>query len=174
MPLSIQKIFNANIYLDGTTDLIGRAAEIQLPKITAKTEEHIGTGMVGVLDLPTGLEKMELKIKWAGFYADHVLAGANPFKSHKLLIRAAHETYTNEGLAEEQSLTIHATGSWKEGVGGTIKPRAAADGFDDTISLSYFKVKLAATELLEIDVHNNIWIVGGEDVLSTYRANIGQ
>jgi len=63
MGLSIQKVFNANVYLDGTNDLMGRASEIKLPEVAAKLAEHGAVGMVGDIKLPTGMQAMSMTFK---------------------------------------------------------------------------------------------------------------
>lgn len=171
MAISIQKIFNANIYVDGTLEQIGRAKEIKLPEITVKTIEHSALGMIGVIELPAGLEKLTMSIKWTGLYADLVKLGANPFKAHRFQIRANHETYTAEGRADEKPLVILLSGSWKKSAPGTLKPQDASEG-DDELTLTYYKVSLDGDELLEIDVLQNIWRVGGVDVLEQFRASL--
>lgn len=40
------QVVNATIYLNGKT-LLGRAAEVKLPEITAAMKEHSALGMVG-------------------------------------------------------------------------------------------------------------------------------
>jgi hypothetical protein len=173
MAIEVNKLFNGNVYLDGTKELIGRASEITLPKIQPATHEHSGLGMVGSLSLPAGLQEMELEIKWSGFYADHLKAAGNPFTTNKLQARGNHEVYTPEGRTEERPFVVQMTGWWKETGLGTLKAREAADGYDDKLTLSYLKVMLGGEPLYEVDVYNNVWRVGGEDVLATYRQNLG-
>ena len=51
------QVVNANIYLNGK-NLLGRAAEVKLPEVTAVMKEHSALGMVGKFELPAGFEKM--------------------------------------------------------------------------------------------------------------------
>jgi P2 family phage contractile tail tube protein len=173
MAIQVSKVFNANVYIDGTNEQIGRASEIKLPDIAATVSEHKGLGMVGTLELPSGLQAMVLAIKWSGFYGDQVRFGGNPFQARKLQIRASHETYGAEGRVEQLPLVVLATGHWKKMAPGTFKPQEAADGYDDELAVSYLKISLDGTELLEVDVFQNIWRVDGEDVLETMRQNLG-
>ena len=46
MGLQINKLTNANIYVNGN-NLLGRAAEVELPSIGFKMAEHMALGMVG-------------------------------------------------------------------------------------------------------------------------------
>ena len=60
--MEIKKIFNANVYIDGTNSLLGRAREIVLPSVTMNTEEHKGLGMLGALELPVGLVPLDTQL----------------------------------------------------------------------------------------------------------------
>lgn len=173
MATNIQKLFNANLYLDGTNDLIGRLAEIELPTLEPEKHEHSGLGMVGSLSLPSGLQELVVSMKWAGFYGDHLKVSANPFATHTLQARGNHETYTPEGRTEQLPYVVQMRGWWQKTALGTLKPREAADGYDDEVTLSYLKVKLGGEDLAEVDVFANKWVVGGEDVLATLRQNLG-
>lgn len=175
MSTTVQKLFNANVYLDATLDLMGRASEITLPTLKPTTNEHSGLGMVGQLVLPAGgIEEQELQIKWSGFYQEHIKAAANPFQTNKLQIRGNLETHGAGGRLQQLAYVCKVTGWWKETPLGTLKPREAADGYDDKLTLNYLSLKAGGEELLEIDVYNNIWRSGGEDLLATYRQNLGQ
>jgi uncharacterized protein len=171
MAITISKIFNANIYIDGTTELLGRAKECKLPDITTKMVEHTALGLAGTLELPAGLDKMSITVKWQGFYADLVKCGVNPFTSHKLQIRANHETFTTGGRTEQKSLVIHVTGSWKKFSMGNLKAQDASES-DDELSVTYIKCILDGEELFEIDVFANVWKVAGVDILEAFRTNL--
>ncbi|STJ83855.1 phage major tail tube protein [Escherichia coli] len=65
--IEINRITNANIYLDGT-NLLGRAEEVKLPDVSMIMQEHKALGMVGKVELPAGFDKLEGEIKWNSFY----------------------------------------------------------------------------------------------------------
>ena len=67
--IEINRITNANIYLDGA-NLLGRAEEVKLPDVSMTMQEHKALGMVGKVELPAGFDKMEGEIKWNSFYRD--------------------------------------------------------------------------------------------------------
>ena len=77
------QVVNATIYLNGKT-LLGRAAEVKLPEITAAMKEHSALGMVGKFELPAGFEKMEGEIVWNSFYADVLKSQADIFTAYSL------------------------------------------------------------------------------------------
>lgn len=169
--MEIKKIFNANVYIDGTNSLLGRAREIVLPSVTMNTEEHKGLGMLGALELPVGLAPLVTTVTWSGWYADRVLL-ANPFASRKLQVRASVETFGAGGRVEQQPLVVLLTASWKTAPLGTLSAGSGGE-VQDELATTYVRLLVDGVELLEVDVHNNIWRQGGVDVLEQYRANLG-
>ena len=172
MPIQVNKVTNANIYLDGDKSLIGRAAEVTLPDIEMAMNEHTGLGMVGSLELPQGLNALTMSVKWNGFYAEHLRAGANPFASHSMQVRASVETYGAAGRVEERPVVWLVTASWKKTGLGAPKPKEAME-FEDELAVSYIKTTFDGEDVMEIDVLQNIWNVNGEDILKTWRQNLG-
>lgn len=64
--IQINRITNANIYLDGN-NLLGRATEIKLPDVSLIMQEHKALGMVGKIELPAGFDKLEGKLNGTPF-----------------------------------------------------------------------------------------------------------
>lgn len=170
--MEISQILNANVYIDGTNNLLGRAASITLPDVKATIETHRGLGMIGSVEFPTGLEVLVTKIKWAGFYADAVKLGSNPFASHKLQARASVEAFGPGGRVSEESLVCSLICSWKTKPLGTFAPGTKQET-EDELSTTYLKLTQNGKDLIEIDVHQNVWKVDGVDVLATYKKNLG-
>lgn len=170
--MNISKIFNANVYVDGTNSLLGRAGEVTLPEVVAKMEEHVGLGMIGVVELPTGLSVLTTKVKWKGFYPDQIEYGANPFVARKLQVRASHETYAAGGRVAELPLVVQLTCRWKKTPLGVFVPQTGQE-HEDELATTYVRIVLDGEELLEIDVLENVWRVRGQDVLATYNKNLG-
>ncbi|MDF0606629.1 phage major tail tube protein [Neisseriaceae bacterium TC5R-5] len=169
--IEVNRITNANVYLNGNS-LLGRAEEIKLPDITAIMQEHKALGMVGKIELPAGFEKLEGEIKWNSFYKDVARLMANPFKSAQLQCRSNIETYGAQGRIQEVSLVTFLTVMFKKNPLGTFKPLDNAE-FSASFSATYIKQVVDGEEVLELDYLANIFRVGGEDVLATYRSNIG-
>lgn len=167
----ISKIYNANIYLDGTINLVGRASQIVLPNITAVTEEHKALGMPGSVEFLMGLAKLEAKIKWEGFYAEYI-ATSDFMTAHKLQVRANVQTFGPGGLEEEKPLVVKMTGTFKDKPLGTFAPQTSVN-FEDAIALTYIEQSLDGKELLAYDPVRAIWRVNGKDMLAKYRANLG-
>lgn len=170
--MDISQILNANIYLDGTNSLLGRAATVTLPDIVTSVEAHRGLGMIGSVEFPTGLEAMVTKIKWAGLYPDVLKAATNPFKSHKLQVRASLQTFGAGGLVAEVPLVCLLTVAWKKVPLGAFTAGTKQEA-EDELSTTYLKLTVDGKDIVEIDVHQNVWKVDGEDVLADYIKNIG-
>jgi len=170
MAVKINRITNANVYLDGGT-LLGRAEEIKLPDVAAKMSEHKALGMVGTIELPSGFDKMEGEIKWSSFYKDVMTKVANPFKFVSLQVRANVETYTSQGRTEQQSLVVFLTVAFKKNPGGTFKQHDNAE-FPTGFACYYLKQVVDGQDVLEFDPMSNIYKVAGKDQLAEYRANV--
>lgn len=170
MSVSLNRITNANIYLDGGS-LLGKAEEIKLPDITTKMAEHKALGMVGTIELPSGIDKMEGEVKWASFYQDVMSKVANPFKFVSMQVRCNVETYGSQGRVEEKKLVTFLTVAFKKNPAGTFKQHENAE-FPTGFSCYYIKQQIDGQDVLELDVLANIFKVNGEDVLANYRANV--
>lgn len=170
--MQISQILNANVYIDGTNNLIGRASTITLPDIKTTVESHRGLGMIGSVEFPTGLEVMVTKVKWSGFYPDAIKLGANPFATHKLQVRASFETYGAGGRVSEVPLVCSLVGFWKSKPLGAFSPGAKQET-EDELSTSYIKISIGGKDVVEIDINENVWKVDGVDVLETYKKNLG-
>ncbi len=170
MAVRINRITNANVYVDGAS-FLGKTEEIKLPDITTIMSEHKALGLVGKLELPSGLDKMDGEIKWSSFYKDAMAKMANPFQFVSLQVRASVETYGSQGRVEQKPLVVFMTVSFKKNPGGTIKQHDNAE-FPSSFSCYYLKQVLDGQDILEFDVMANIYKVEGVDLLVDYRANV--
>ncbi|KAF0205495.1 MAG: phage tail core [Gallionellaceae bacterium] len=170
MAIEINRITNANVYLDGAS-LLGKAEEIKLPDITAKMVEHKALGLAGTIELPSGFDKMEGEVKWSSYYADVMAKAANPFKFVSIQVRCNVETYSTQGRTEEKPLVTFLTVAFKKNPGGTFKQHDNAE-FPTSFSVYYIKQVLDGQDILEFDAMSNIYKVNGEDMLANYRANV--
>jgi uncharacterized protein len=169
--IEINRITNANVYMDGAS-FLGRAEEINLPQVKHTMSEHKALGMVARGEFFSGIDKMECKIKWASLYADVMKKAADPFTAVSLQARASLESYTGQGRTAELPVVVYITGTFKEFPLGNFKQHDNAE-FETNMSVLYAKLVVDGEEIFEIDVLENIYKVGGEDILATYRQNIG-
>lgn len=169
MPALIEKILNANVYIDDF-NFVGRATEVDITKTTVKTTEHQTLAMVGPLELFQGIEKMEGTIKWAAFNAE-VLAKMSPTRALKLTIRVAQQEYANSSVVNTGQVRAVMVGRAKATEPQTVK---AGEGSLQTVfALDYFKKTVNERDVIEVDIPNYIYRVDGEDIYADVRAALG-
>ncbi|TNF65688.1 MAG: phage major tail tube protein [Gammaproteobacteria bacterium] len=156
---------NFGVYVDGVAYL-GLASEIQLPKISVKTEEWTAAGMSGTVDIDTGkVEKMEAVIKLKGIQTDPVKAIGNT--EAPLIIRGSLRNKDGES----KKLIIEMRGLLKEYDTGTINAESLGET-SITLSLSYYRLNVDNEDLIEVDPINNVRSISGENSLESVLANI--
>lgn len=171
MGLEINRLTNANIYVDGNSWL-GRAEEVTLPVITSKMSEHKALGMVGMVELFSGIDKLEARIKWNSVYKDVFKKAANPTKTVQMQVRASLENYGSEGKTGESACVVYMTAQFKALPLGTFKQNENVE-LESALNVTYIKLVVGGETILELDVLANIYTVDGVDLLATYRANLG-
>lgn len=169
--ISVNRITNANVYLEGGS-LLGQAESIDLPTIKHKMADHKALGMVGTLEFPAGVEKLESKIKWNSFYPSAMKAEANPTKTVQLQCRGSVLTWAATGVTAEVPLVCLMTALFKKFDGGKFRQHDNVERESD-LAVYYVKLTFAGEEILEFDPMANIYRVAGQDILDKYRSNIG-
>lgn len=172
MSLSVRKLENANVYDAVLGSLLGRASEVELPSITAIMSDHEALGMNAKLELPTGIDKLEAKIRWNSQYPDAVKRYGSVYDSVQLQVRSSSAIYEGGSRTEEQPVVVFLRGTPKMVAGGTFKQNAF-EGAETDLNVTYFRLRINGEDLVEIDALNNIYKVAGVDKLAQYRANLG-
>lgn len=171
MGLEIKRLTNANVYLDGAS-LLGKVEEFDLPTLKQKMSDHKAMGMIGEVELPSGLQKMEARFKWASFYSDVITKAGNPYKSVSIQVRGSVEQYGAGGKSADIAYKVFMTCSFKELPLGNFKPQDNVE-FTSLANVTYIRVEQAGKVLIEVDVLANIYRIDGVDILAEYRANLG-
>ncbi len=169
--VTVNRVTNANVYINGNS-LLGKAEEIDLPKITAKMAEHKALGMQGAIELPTGFDKMEARIKWNSFYADVMSLMGDPYKVHAIQCRSSVEVYTAAGRTQQQPMVAFMRGQFKEIPAGNFKQHDNVE-MESRLAVTYLKIEVNGQPKIEFDALANIYKVDGVDILGQYKANIG-
>jgi len=169
--IAIKRLTQANVYLNGAT-LLGRVAEIELPDIKTKQLEHKALGMIGDLEFPSGFEKLEGKLKWASVEADVLVQVFNPFKAAQLMVRSSLESYTNLGRVTEDPVVIYLDVMFKVAQNPNFKPNESVE-MEAEYNAMYMKQVIGGQDIVEIDMLSNTFKVGGVDLLTNYRSNLG-
>lgn len=170
MSIAINRLNNVNVYLDGN-NFAGRAEEVDVPELNFKMSEHKGLGMFGTVELPSGLDKMEARIKWSSMYPEVLNKVSDPFQARQIKVHGTVESYGPGGRGNQLPLKITMTGFPKKLPGGKFKHQDAAE-FETTFSITSCKMVLDGQTIFDVDVFANIYFSAGQDVLAQFRANL--
>ena len=169
--IAINRLTNANVYI-GANSLLGKLDEIELPEVKIKTAEHKALGMIGAMKVPAGIEIMEGKFKWNSLYPDVLKRIANPFRNLEIQVRGSLEQYTIQGRTLEIPVKVLLTIAPLGLPGGSYKQNENVEA-ETEFTAFYMKQVIGGEDIVEVDVLNNIYKAGGEDLLQQYRSNIG-
>lgn len=171
MALDIRKITNGNVYIDGA-NYLGRVEEATLSEVKWKMTEHKALGLVGSVEFPSGIDKMEATLKWSGFYNEALLMGADPFTARQIMVRGSVEKYEPNGRTAQVAVVMYFTATPKNTQGGSFKQH---DNWDAStmFNVTACKIVYDGVTLLEYDALANIYKVAGSDLLAAYKVNTG-
>lgn len=146
----------------------GKVSEIELPKLTLKTEEFRAGGMDAPVEIDMGMEKLEASITFSEYDADIFKQfGLTTGDAVPLILRGAIEN-----SAGTEAVIINLTGifkeldsgSWKAGDETTLKA---------SIACKYYKLTIDGSPLVEIDVEGMVRKINGVDQLKQQRKALG-
>ena len=169
-PLKVDRITNANIYIDGTS-MLGKAEEVEVVWPKAKMADHKGLGMAGTAEFPVGIDKLEAKLKWISLYTE-VLQAMSVYQSHQFQVRTSKESYTSQGRTLELPVVLLMTAQFKDGGPLSFKQHEQVD-FPTVLVVYHCEYYVAGVQYLLYDVMANMYIVNGVDQLANFRANLG-
>lgn len=169
--IEIKRLTNANVYVDGNS-LLGKVDECKMPEVKVNMTEHKALGMVGKLEFPSGVDKLEATFKWNSFYSDVLQKVANPFKAVELQLRGSLETYGNGGRTDQVGVVVYLTGTFNKLPLGGFKQHDNVET-ESTMSVTFCKLEINGEVVIEFDALANIYKVGGVDLLETYKQLIG-
>jgi len=159
---------NFNLFVDGRGKA-GVAAEINLPKLTLKTDEHLAGGMDVPVDIDLGMEKLTTDFTLNEYSPDTLkLFGLADGASTPLTFRGA--VTGDAGVIVP--VVVSMRGMLTEVDPGTAKV-GEKTAVKFTASLRYYKLTYDGNDIHEIDADNMKRIIGGVDQLEAERAAIG-
>lgn len=159
---------NMNLFVDGR-GYAGRVDEIELPKLTLKTEEHRTGGMDVPVEIDLGMEKLETSLTIADYDPDVFrLFGLLDTQDKPVTVRGAIQRQGEPA----QAVSISLRGGWKEIDSGTWKPGDKST-LKVSVALNYFRLTIAGEEVVEVDAKNLVRKVGGVDQMAEIRNAIG-
>jgi P2 family phage contractile tail tube protein len=170
--ISINRITNANVYDNGNS-LLGKVEEITLPTVKAKVVAVKALGMIMDVELPSGFEKMDGKMKWNAVYSDLILAFGSIFNTRQIQVRGNLEAYDSSGRTAEISVVAFLTIRFKDAMPGLTMKQNDNPEQESEFTCSYYRLEIDGERMIEVDAFSNIYFVGDEDQLANYRINLG-
>ena len=168
----LEEIREGVVFVEGNS-YFGTTNEIKLPEIQFRTNERKPTGGIGVIELPAGIDKMELEINWNTY--DQKLAGSafNPRQATAMMVRSVKRTFDGSGAVNaEVKLITHLKVLPKSFGLGTHKNGEAIE-VPTKFAVHAIKQVLDGETIIDIDIINQVYEVGGVDLLSTVRQILG-
>ncbi|WP_445115013.1 phage major tail tube protein [Acinetobacter sp. WZC-1] len=160
---------NYNVFVD-THSWAGVAEEVTIPKITKKTEDYRGAGMIGDIALGLGYEKLEGEIKYAGFdirqYRQLGVCGTSDLPVRYVGVYDRQDTCTT------QSVEIYMRGMARE-----LDPGASKNGEKTEITMSYnytyYRMEVDGVIEVELDLIRGIERFGDSDLAAGLKQLLG-
>ena len=167
--MAIQDVLkNLTLFVDGR-GYAGKVEEVELPKLTVKTEEFRAGGMDAPVEVELGMEKMETSFTLNSYSAETLkLFGLAPGNHKPLTIKGT--LLSEDGSEKPIAINLRGMlrevdmGTWKPGEKGTLKMAMA---------VSYYKLTHDGQVIYEIDPVNMIRAINGTDQLAQTRTNLG-
>jgi len=158
-----------NLFVDGF-GFLGKAEEINPPKLTLKTEEFRAGGMDAPLEADMGMEKLEADFSLIE-YDPHTL-GLFGVQIGAASSFTARGSMTNPSTGIAAPIVVTMRGRIKELDMGTWKPGESAK-LKCQLMLNYYRLNMGGVDIIEIDVQGMKRIINGVDQLALTRANLG-
>lgn len=159
---------NLTLWIDGR-GMAGQVQDVNPPKLTQKTDDFQGGGMVAPVKITVGMEGLTTDFSLIAYDPDVLsLFGVVEGSTVPLTIRGALESFdgtvTPIVMTMRGKITEQDPGTWKPGEVPYLK---------NTMSLNYYKLQHGTKVVHEIDVENMVAIINGTDTLSTFRSALG-
>jgi uncharacterized protein len=163
-----QRLTNFAVFADGK-GYVGVAPELNLPKVTSKTEEYRAGGMDTPVEVITGTEKLEASFTLAEYNADVMaLWGLTTNAETQFVFRGSLQRQGEDAVAIVAILGGRIKeldpGTWKAGEQATLKA---------SLAISYYRLTVDGVDVIEIDALNMKRIVHGVDQLASVRTALG-
>ena len=160
---------NFNVFVD-THSWAGVAESVTIPKITKKTEDFRGAGMIGDVALSMGYEKLEGEVVYAGFdvkqYRQLGVCGTSD-----LPVRFVG-MYQRQDNCTSQIVEIYTRGQAIE-----LDPGDSKNGEKTEIKMSYnytyYRMEVDGVVEVELDFINGVERFGETDVAKSIKELLG-
>ncbi|MCH7306600.1 phage major tail tube protein [Acinetobacter sp. NIPH 1852] len=160
---------NFNVFVN-THSWAGVAESITIPKITKKTDDYRGAGMIGDVALAMGYEKLESEVTYAGFdikqYRQLGVCGTSDLPIRYVGIYERQDNCTN------QNVEIYMRGQALELDPGTTKNGDRTE-ITMTYNHTYYRMEVDGVVEVELDLINGIERFGDSDIAQEIRELLG-
>lgn len=160
---------NFNVFVD-THSWAGVAESVTIPKITKKTDDYRGAGMIGDIALSMGYEKLEGEVVYAGFdvkqYRQLAVCGTSDLPVRFVGL------YERQDNCTTQNIEIYMRGQALE-----LDPGDSKNGERTEIKMSYnftyYRMEVDGVVQVELDFINGIERFGDSDIAEQIRELLG-
>ena len=160
---------NFNVFVD-THSWAGVAESVTIPKITKKTEDFRGAGMIGDVSLSMGYEKLEGEVVYAGFdvkqYRQLGVCGTSDLPVRYVGM------YERQDNCTTQIVEIYTRGQAIE-----LDPGDSKNGEKTEIKMSYnytyYRMEVDGVVEVELDFINGVERFGETDVAKNIKELLG-
>ncbi len=162
------KINKYNVYNAGER-LLGMGDEMTLPDFEASAETVSGAGILGEIDDPTvgffSNQEMEIPFRVLDHEAVDML---DMTRAVQLTIRGAQQTTNSQGDIQFRNMRVVVRGRAAKFSPGKVK---AGNPMETSVTLTvlYILIELDGSPVLELDKLNEVYKIGGRDVLAEIK-----
>ena len=162
---------NFELFIEGKRSL--GIVDITLPKLTAKTVDIEGAGIGGTISLPTQGQTDNLEAEFNFRVVTDGTVELAQIKAHTLEAYGAINCWNaSEGAYQTKQVRVSMRAIPSEFDLGKLASASTMD-HKATMTLSYLKVSVDGTKMIEIDKFNYIQYLYGTDYLAATKAALG-
>jgi P2 family phage contractile tail tube protein len=167
----ISSLWNANCYINGN-DLLGRAAEAEVPQPKRLLQEYKGLGMAARVEIPVGWDKLEATFKWSSFDLQILTNVAASTSLTAMSVLGDVQVFSAAGEITEIPAIYNLTAIVHDPGQLMMKAQQNTE-FSTKMTVWHCELYLAGIQLYLFDAMSNQFIVNGIDQLAVYRAFVG-
>jgi len=170
MASATKSIKDVAVFINAAS-FVGLAKEVDLPTVESTTAPHETLAMQGTINIGVGLEPMEIRVAWEGADKRIARVAYNTRDAQSLMFRSVIEDHTGPRVTRE-NLVAYATGVFRSKQGGNFSPKSLATS-ESMMDVTYYREEIDGEVMVEIDLANNIYKVGGVDLNAERNRMLG-
>lgn len=169
--LSIQTLWNANVYVEGVSYL-GAAAEVEVPQPIRLMQDYKALGMMASIKTPVGWDVMEARIRWSSFLPSLLSLEAQAFNMTSLSVLGDIQVLASSGQISEMPAIFNMTGLFTDVGRVGIQGQENAET-DSVFNAYHVELFVNGLPIYVFDALSNTFTVNGADQLAQFKANLG-